>query len=222
MVISIIIPALNEEKNILQTLSSLQTFRQRGHEIILVDGGSTDSTESIAKPLCDIVLSTRKGRACQMHAGATASHGDVLWFIHADTIAPQNADHMIEKALTKKSWGRFDVTISGKSWLFRIIAVMMNLRSRITGICTGDQGIFVKKETYMRHGGYPDIPLMEDIAISKQLKKTELPACITIPMLTSGRRWDQKGVVKTMLLMWWLRFLYFIGVSPVKLSDIYK
>ena len=222
MKISVIIPVLNEEGYISQTLLCLQAMRQRGHEVIVIDGGSQDNTVNVATPLSDMVIRSEKGRAQQMQEGVAQSDGDALWFLHADTVTPDNADDIIKQALNKKYWGRFDIVITSKHKLLRLVGIMMNLRSCITGICTGDQGIFVKKETYNSIGGLSQIPLMEDIALSKNLKKIGRPACIQEVIYTSGRRWETYGIIRTILLMWTLRTLYFLGASPVFLKSKYK
>ena len=222
MKISVIIPVLNEARHISHTLSCLQSMRQRGHEIIVIDGGSDDHTLDIAAPLSDTVIQTGKGRALQMHAGVRQARGDVLWFLHADTICPENADNIIGNALKKNDWGRFDVVIMSQHRMLKLVSYMMNLRSCITGICTGDQGMFVKKEIYNNTSGFPAIPLMEDVALSKVLKRYGRPACVKETLQTSGRRWEEDGLIRTILLMWILRALYFIGVSPAALKSLYK
>ncbi|MDH5436192.1 MAG: TIGR04283 family arsenosugar biosynthesis glycosyltransferase [Gammaproteobacteria bacterium] len=222
MRISVIIPTLNECKHIAQTLLCLQVMRQHGNEVILVDAGSDDNTVEVATPLCDLVIITKRGRAHQMQAGINKSCGDVLWFLHGDTIVSENTYFLIQQALNKHLWGRFNVTINSQYKFLRLVAFMMNLRSCITGVCTGDQGIFVKKEIYTQVGGFPIIPLMEDIALSKKLKRLGRPACIKTSINTSGRRWESHGVIKTILLMWLLRMLYFFGKNPVSLKKYYK
>lgn len=222
MKISVIIPVLNEAGGIFQTLSNLQALRQRGHEVIVVDGKSHDDTMDIALPLSDAVIQVEKGRARQMQAGAELAKGDVLWFLHADTIAPQNADIVIKQVLDKKNWGWFNVVITSRFKLLKLVASIMNLRSSITGVCTGDQGMFIKTELFRQAGGFPLIPIMEDIALSKKLKKQGRPACVKEVLHTSGRRWEEKGIIRTVFLMWALRFLYFVGVDPKTLKHMYK
>lgn len=218
MKLSIVIPVYNEADNIVTSLQRLQACRQQGHEVIVVDGGSQDGTLSLAQGMADQIFSSEPGRAKQMNAGARQATGELLIFLHADTQLPDNAPALMLEALNSKThWGRFNVTLSGSHFLFRIIENMMNWRSCLTGIATGDQVIFVKRKIFEQAGAYPSIKLMEDIALSKQLKFFSKPACIKTRVITSSRRWQEKGLLRTMVLMWQLRFLYFIGVSPDKL-----
>ena len=222
--LSIIVPCLNEVANIERTLLPLQGLRQRGHEVILSDGGSTDNTTAMAALLCDKVISSEKGRATQMNTGAAHASGDLLLFLHADTVAPENLDEVIFTALnnSQKCWGRFNVKLSGSHWLFRIIAILMNLRSCLSGIATGDQGIFLTRHAFNKLSGFSDIPLMEDIELSKRLKKLSRPACIAQPcLITSSRRWEKNGILKTVLLMWSLRLKYFFGTPATDLAQQY-
>ena len=211
--LSVVVPALNEANGIRAALEALAPLRARGHEVIVVDGGSTDGTDRIALPLCDLFLNAPRGRAVQMNAGARAANGDVLVFLHADTRLPENI-FIPESAL----WGRFDVEIEGRHPLLKVVACTMNLRSRLTGIATGDQAIFVRREAFM---GFPEIPLMEDVAFSKSMKRRARPVCLRDTVLTSGRRWESRGVLRTVLLMWRLRLLYFLGAHPERLARIY-
>ena len=223
--LSIIVPCLNEATNIERTLLPLQALRTRGHEIILSDGGSTDTTREKAFQLCDKIISAKKGRANQMNTGAAQASGDILLFLHADTVGPQNIDEIIISALnnTNKCWGRFNIKLSGKHWLFRIIETLMNLRSCITAIATGDQGIFVSRQVFNRLSGFDNIPLMEDIELSQRLKKMCRPCCVTTAhLLTSSRRWEKNGIFKTVILMWSLRLKYFFGTSPAQLARQYN
>ena len=219
MKISVIIPAQNEAKNVGRLLNELQSCRDRGHEIIVVDGGSTDETVFIARPWVDKLLETGAGRATQMNAGASKANGDVLWFLHADSQLPENADELIVNALTNRAstWGRFDVRLSGRNPSLRMVEAMMNLRSRLTGIATGDQAIFISKDLFEKAGGFPDQCLMEDIEISKKLKKFQSPVSLHETLMTSSRRWEENGILKTILLMWMLRAAYFFGVPVDKL-----
>lgn len=225
MTLSIIIPCLNEASTIQATLQALQGIRRRGHEIILVDGGSRDNTLNLARPLVDKLLLSSPGRAVQMSTGGRHARGDLLWFLHSDTLVPEQADRLIEQTLSdsRYSWGRFDVRLSGKHPLFRMIEFMMNLRSRLTGIATGDQGIFIKRHCFTALDGYRNITLMEDIELSRRLKRQYgRPACIKTRLTTSSRRWEKYGIISTMLLMWRLRLAYFIGVNPDSLKQHFR
>ena len=222
MFVSIIIPVLNEEVSIKELLQQLQVYRQQGHEVIVVDGGSHDNTRSVADSLSDKVISSEAGRALQMNNGATQSRHEALWFLHADTLIPVNAIEQIQQALDKSGWGRFNVKLSGSHILFRIIETMMNVRSCIFGIATGDQGIFVKRKIFESINGYSNIPLMEDIDLSKKLKNRSKPVCLKESLTTSSRRWQENGILATVFLMWKLRFLYWFGVSADKLVVQYK
>ena len=221
MKLSIVMPMLNEAGGIVEALAALAPLRARGVEIIVSDGGSGDATVALARPLADIVVVAPRGRGRQMNAGAAASYGDVLLFLHADTRLPPDADALISDGLarTGRTWGRFDVRIAGAHRLFPVVAAAMNLRSRVTGIATGDQAIFTTKAAF--GPGFPDIPLMEDIAMTRRLKRIGPPLCIVAPVVTSGRRWEKHGVIKTILLMWWLRLAYFLGANPVRLARSY-
>lgn len=221
--LSIIIPALNEAAGIAQTLALLQGAREEGHEVILADGGSDDGTPERAAPLADRVLSSAPGRARQMNGGAAVASGDGLLFLHADTRLPPDGLGRVVAALAEgRPWGRFDVRLSGAHPLLRMVERMMNLRSRITGIATGDQAMFMSRESFDAVGGFPDIPLMEDIAISRSLKRFGRPACLRGPVVTSSRRWEQGGVMRTILFMWLLRLAYFLGADPARLAAAYR
>jgi rSAM/selenodomain-associated transferase 2 len=221
--LSVIVPALNEGTAITTTLMALQPLRTRGHQVIVVDGGSHDLTVELSRPLADRVMQAKAGRATQMRAGADVADGSVLWFLHADTIAPENADRLIAQALrlAPTGWGRFDVQLSQTRPLLKCVAWMMNQRSRLSGIATGDQGIFVRRRLYDDVGGFPEIPLMEDIAISRALRRHGRPASIRQPLVSSPRRWLAHGVFRTILHMWALRLAYFLGVSPERLAACY-
>jgi rSAM/selenodomain-associated transferase 2 len=159
-----------------------------------------------------------------MNAGAIQSQGEVLWFIHADTLVPEESEQLLLKALAAPDtvWGHFDVRLSGRHPLLKLIAHLMNLRSCLTGIATGDQGIFVRRAIFFAAGGYPDQPLMEEIALSKQLKQLGKPLCIKTPLVTSSRRWESHGILRTVLLMWRLRLLYWLGADPARLARLYR
>jgi rSAM/selenodomain-associated transferase 2 len=221
--ISVVMPVLNEAQGIEQALRALRPLRSAGHEVIVVDGGSSDGSAHLATRLADLVLSADRGRANQMNAGGRAAQGDVLLFLHADTRLPEGAAQLVLEALTssKRCWGRFDVRIDGRHWLMRLVGATMNLRSQLTGICTGDQAIFVRSDTFIECGGYPQIALMEDIELSRKLRRVSPPLCLHAPVQTSARRWERGGVARTIVLMWWLRLWYFFGASPSRLARIY-
>jgi rSAM/selenodomain-associated transferase 2 len=212
--LSVVVPALNEAAGIRAALEALAPLRARGHEVIVVDGGSTDGTREIAAGLCDRVLGAPRGRALQMNAGARAASGEWLVFLHADTRLP--AEFVIPES---SLWGRFDVRIEGRHPLLRVVAWSMNLRSRLTGIATGDQAMFVRREAFP---GFPEVALMEDVALSRLLKRRGRPTCLREKAATSGRRWESRGVLRTIVLMWSLRLLYFLGASPAYLARWYK
>jgi len=218
--LSLVIPCLNEADGISETLQALQPLRKRGCEIIVVDGGSTDTTATLAQAWANQVLQAAPGRARQMNAGAAAAKGEILCFLHADSRLPDGADNLIIDGLarSRRSWGRFDVHIAGSHPLLCLIAWMMNRRSRLTGIATGDQAMFMTRSLFEAAGRFPEIALMEDIAFSRQLKIYSRPLCIAHPLTTSGRRWEQHGVWCTIMLMWRLRLAYWLGADPDKLA----
>jgi rSAM/selenodomain-associated transferase 2 len=219
--LTIVLPVLNEAAIIVAALRALAPLRARGAEIIVADGGSRDGTAKLAEPFADRIVTVRRGRGAPMNAGAALGTGDALLFLHADTTLPDNADRLIEAALARRAWGRFDLRIAGSHPFLAVVARMINLRSRLTGIATGDQAIFVSREAFQRVGGFPELPLMEDIAISRRLKRLCRPFCIATPAITSGRRWEQNGVTRTILLMWRLRLSYYLGVEPALLAKLY-
>jgi rSAM/selenodomain-associated transferase 2 len=222
--LSIIIPTLDEAPIIAGTLQSLAGLRRSGHEIIVADGGSDDATVALARSLADRIVCSPAGRAEQMNAGARAAAGDVLLFLHADSRLPPQADCLILRGLASSdcAWGRFDVRIEGSHRLLRLVESMMNLRSRLTRICTGDQSIFVRRDAFVAVGGYPRQALMEDIAISALLRRVSAPLCLRERCLTSARRWESGGVLRTIALMWWLRMQYACGVAPTRLARAYS
>ena len=222
--LTIIIPVLNECGIIARLLASLAPFRERGVEVVVVDGGSKDGTLTAAGPAADRLIVAPCGRARQMNAGAAAVHGPVLLFLHADTRLPANADELILNGLaaTGLEWGRFDVRIEGASRWLPFIAWLMNLRSRVTGIATGDQAIFVTRRAFDALGGFPDQALMEDVELSSRLLRRGRPLCLRPPAVTSGRRWASRGVWRTIVLMSWIRLLYFYGVAPDRLARLYR
>lgn len=223
MRLSIIVPALDEAAGIAATLERLRPLRAVGHEVLVVDGGSADATAAVAAPLADRVLQAPRGRASQMNAGAAAASGDVLVFLHADTRLPAGADRLILDGLAARGrlWGRFDVRIEGTHPLLGVVAWLMNRRSRWTGIATGDQAMFARRDAFAAVGGFPPLALMEDVALSARLKRLGRPLCIRARVVTLGRRWERHGVLRTILLMWWLRLRYFLGASPERLAQAY-
>lgn len=220
--LSIIVPALNEANGIVDTLSALEPMRGRGAEIIVVDGGSEDRTADLARSYCDRLLLAPRGRAAQMNAGAAVAQGQILLFLHADTRLPVSADQLVRDGLSRnRVWGRFDVRITGTHPLLPIVATLMNMRSRVTGIATGDQAIFVDRHAFAAAGGFPNIPLMEDIVLSRRLKRLGRPLCLSTAVVTSGRRWETHGVLRTIVLMWCLRLAFFLGAKPAQLARKY-
>ncbi len=221
--LSVIIPCLNEADGIAESLRALALLRARGVEIVVVDGGSADNTAAVARPLADQVINAPRGRARQMNTGAAHARGDILLFLHADCRLPVAADGLIIDGLNRarKTWGRFDVTLAGRHPMLRVVGAMMNLRSRLTGIATGDQGIFVTRALFETAGRFPDIALMEDIALCKTLKAFGGPLALRHRIVASGRRWEKHGVLRTILLMWRLRLQYWLGANPDTLAKIY-
>jgi len=223
MRLSIIVPVLDEAGVIAAALDALAGLRAAGHEVIVVDGGSTDGTPDFAAPRADRVARAPRGRASQMNAGERLASGDVLLFLHADTRLPPRADGAVLDGLagSGRAWGRFDVRIEGAHPLLRVVAALMNTRSRWTGIATGDQAIFVRRDAFAAVGGFPSVALMEDIALSTALKRVSRPLCLRERVVTSGRRWESRGPVRTILLMWWLRLRFFFGAAPERLAQRY-
>ncbi len=224
MRLSVVVPVLNEEPGLAGILDRLQSWRAEGHEVIVVDGGSEDGSVAVARPRADLTLETSRGRAMQMNAGAKAATGDVIVFLHADTALPADAVPAIAAAMTAGAkWGRFDVTIAGRPPILRLVASMMNARSRLTGIATGDQAIFVDRTAFAAAGSYPPIALMEDIALSQRLKRCAgPPACLRQRAITSGRQWERRGPWRTIIMMWRLRLAYALGADPERLARIYS
>jgi rSAM/selenodomain-associated transferase 2 len=221
--LSIIIPVLDEAPRLPGLLAEL-VGPPAGVEVIVVDGGSRDRSHELAALAPGVrVVSSERGRARQMNAGARAATGEALLFLHADTRLPAGACEAIRRALGDpwSAYGRFDVRFDNPGALFRLIARLMNVRSRLTGICTGDQGIFVTRKAFERLGGYPEIALMEDIELTRRLKRVGRLASLELRVTTSARRWERDGVAHTILLMWTLRLLYFCGVGPERLARWY-
>ena len=228
MHLSIVIPVLNEAGGIAATLAAARAacaaYAGMDTEIVVVDGGSSDASRSIATASAVQIVDSARGRARQMNAGAAATSGDILLFLHADTLLPTDAVSAIAAALTAQQacWGRFDVQIAGRAAMLPVIAWCMNSRSRFTGIATGDQAIFVRRTAFAALGGFAEQPLMEDIALSRRLKQQATPCCLRQRVTTAGRRWEQHGVWRTIVLMWSLRLRYWLGVSPEKLQRLYR
>jgi rSAM/selenodomain-associated transferase 2 len=222
--LSIIIPCLNEAEGIAGTLAALAPLRTRGAEVIVVDGGSHDATVERAVPHADLAISTARGRGAQMNTGAARARGEILLFMHADTLLPEGADALIFEGLkrSRRGWGRFDVAIAGSHPLLRMIELQMNLRSRLTGVATGHQAIFVTRSLFTAAGGYPEIALMEDLALCGRLKHFGAPLCLSHRITTSARRWEKNGVLSTAWLSWRLRLAYRLGADPGKLATRYE
>lgn len=221
--LSVVIPVRNEVQALPGLLDDLCALRAAGAELIVVDGGSSDGTCAQVLGRADQLLRTSPGRALQMNAGAAVARGDYLWFVHADTRVSAAALNSLHQALGERPlWGRFDVRLSGPGLILRVIGTMINLRSRLTGIASGDQGIFVARERFEALGGYAPIPLMEDLQLCRRLRALARPRCLRPPLLTSSRRWQQHGVWRTVVLMWCLRLAYYSGVSPEKLARYYQ
>ena len=222
--ISVVVPVLDEAETIAQSLLPLQPLRGRGIEVIVADGGSRDATRCVAHPLCDRFVDASRGRARQMNAGARAASGRVLLFLHADTRLPSGWNRMVQGALGNedREWGRFDVRLDGVHPVLRIGERAMNLRSRLSGIATGDHAMFVARSAFQVVGGFPDIALMEDIALSRTLRARSRPVCLRAAVVTSSRRWERNGVVRTIVLMWRLRIEYALGADPDKLARLYR
>lgn len=215
----IVVPVLNEAPGLAARLLELERFRVRGAHLVVVDGGSDDASLQIARAHADIAFVAPRGRAAQMNAGAAACPADMLLFVHADTRLPADADTLVARALRGPfGWGRFDVRIDSRRPALRLVERAMNLRSRVTAIATGDQSIFVRHDLFRAVGGFPDIPLMEDIALSRRLLSHGPPACLRRRVVTSARRWERDGVWRTILLMWRLRAAFYLGADPARLA----
>lgn len=221
--LSVIVPVLNEAGCLPDTLARLQPMRRRGHQVILADGGSDDGSIRLAAPLVDDVVIGPAGRGRQMNQGASRADGDILLFLHSDTRAPVVVDRVVLTALGSSSgWGRFDIGLSGSHPLLRLVEFSMNLRSRLTRIATGDQGLFVSRDLFERCGGFSEQPLMEDIDLSRALKRLSRPLCLSQRLVTSSRRWEQRGILRTVTMMWYLRAAYFFGVPAEHLARRYN
>ena len=222
--LSIVMPVLNEAAGLPAGLQALAPFTARGAQVVVADGGSADATVALAQAAGAHVVAALRGRALQMNAGAQEARAGVLLFLHADTLLPHDADQLIAQALADGTavWGRFDVRITGQSPLLRMVAALMNLRSRWSGIATGDQAIFMTRAAFDAVGGFAAQPLMEDIEMCTRLRRLSRPACLRATVLTSGRRWETRGVWRTVLLMWRLRLAYWCGASPERLAALYR
>jgi rSAM/selenodomain-associated transferase 2 len=220
-VLSIVMPVLDEGERIGAAIDALAPLVARGAELIVVDGGSRDGTADRARACGAVVLEAPRSRSAQMNAGAASARGRSLLFLHADTRLPDGADELIVQALRTHAWGRFDVRIDGRHPMLRMVAAMMNLRSRLTGIATGDQAMFVTRAAFEQAGRFPQQPLMEDIELSARLRRVGRPACLAARATTSGRRWERDGAWRTILLMWRLRFDYWRGAPPAELHRRY-
>lgn len=219
---SIIIPVLNEAAQIAMRLQDLRVQLGSGWQIIVVDGGSTDDTVQQARAGCDQLVQSARGRSTQMNAGAAVAAGELLMFLHADTRLPVDFDVQMQMFLQSgRQWGRFDVQLDGDHPLFRVIAFMMNLRSRLTGIATGDQVFFMRREFFQQLDGFAPIPLMEDVEFSRRACRISRPWCSRAQVTTSARKWQQNGILRTVVLMWWIRLAYFVGVPPSVLHRWY-
>lgn len=229
MKISIIIPILNEEKNLPQLVSTLSKLTPQPNNIVIVDGGSDDDSVAVAQNSGLTIITAERGRASQQNTGAEYAiktyQPDLLLFLHADTQLPKNGLTLISEHFSDKDnhkfWGRFDVQLDSTHWLLKLVSFMINWRSRITGIATGDQAIFINANLFEQVNGFANIPLMEDVEICKRLRRLTKPICIKEKAITSARRWEKHGRVKTIVLMWRLRFEYWLGVSPDKLAVDY-
>jgi rSAM/selenodomain-associated transferase 2 len=221
--LTIVMPALDEAARIAGSLAALAPLRAQGVQFIVVDGGSRDGTLRRCEGAADVLLTAPRGRARQMNAGARAAAADALLFLHADTMLPPDALALVADALAHHAWGRFDVRIAGRSRWLPVVAALMNIRSRLTGIATGDQAMFMRREVFDAVGGFPDQALMEDIELCKRLRHhAGAPACLRAKVITSGRRWDERGAWRTIVLMWRLRWLYWRGVSADRLAAAYR
>jgi len=222
--LSIIIPVLDEAEILPRLLEQLAAARERGAEIIVVDGGSRDDSVALAEAGGAKVVHAERGRALQLQAGVDASSGEALWLLHADSdIDPLSDQHIVwSLAEYGRLWGWFSLRLASRSWLLRAVARAINVRSRLTGIATGDQGIFVLRSALLRIGGLPMQPLMEDVELCVRLKGLGPPQVLLKRITTSARHWQRRGVLPTVLLMWRLRLAYALGADPADLALRYR
>jgi rSAM/selenodomain-associated transferase 2 len=220
--LSVVIPTLNEQELIVALLQSLQPLRQAGAELILADGGSDDATVVLARPWVDHCVQSGPGRARQMNAAATVARGTWYWFVHVDTELPNDLVRALQSLReSRQRWGFCCIRLTGDEWYFRLIARMMTIRSRCSAVATGDQCLFVQAELFRELGGYEEIALMEDVALCKRLREVGRPLLLESTVISSSRRWRERGVIKTVVLMWALRLAYWLGVSPARLVKYY-
>ncbi|MGK0500022.1 MAG: rSAM/selenodomain-associated transferase 2 [Oceanicoccus sp.] len=220
--LSIIIPVINEADRLAKLLSDLRQRLPYSVEILVADGGSSDNSLAEANRLADKAVLCSRGRALQMNAAAEHAAGEWLLFLHADTQLPNEMAALLEQLSTRScDWGFFRVRLSGRQALLRLVERGMNLRSRLTHVATGDQCLFVRRSVFEQLAGFPELPLMEDVAMSKRLRAVSKPFIYATPVITSSRRWQQNGVIKTVLLMWLLRLAYFLGCQPRYLARLY-
>ena len=220
--ISIIIPTINEIENLSNLLDNIKKSKQVDNiEVVVVDGGSTDGTIEYADKYADLTISAQLGRASQLNAGAKVAQGKHFWFLHADSILDFNIFSQYLHVISSSDWGRFDIKINNPKLIYLLISSLINFRSRLSKIATGDQGIFISKELFYQVGKFPQLDLMEDVALSAKLKKHSSPFCSKLKIKTSARKWQKEGVLKTILLMWKLRLLYFFGVNTKTLARLY-
>lgn len=224
MKLTVIVPMLNEASGLPRLLSQLLPLQAAGHQVLLVDGGSDDGSLQLARQAGLTVIESPRGRARQMNAGAALANNEVLLFLHADTLLPAEAGRLVTHGMQNGQhvWGRFDVHIDGRPWMLRVVAFMINLRSRLSGIATGDQAMFVRRDVFERLAGFADLPLMEDVELSRRLRQVSRPLCLRQRVMTSGRRWETRGVWKTIFLMWRLRYAYWRGVPASELAKAYS
>ncbi len=220
--IAIVIPVRNEAAMLPQALQRLKAL-QGVDEIVFVDGESSDGSAALIQAAGFICLLSTAGRAKQMNMGTAQTKSEIILYLHVDTAISSSHISDIKKTYNQAfAYGRFDVSLSNKRLTYRIISFFINLRSCLSKVATGDQGIFVRRTMFEAVGGYPEIPLMEDIALTKALRRKGKVLCLRNKLETSSRRWEQHGVMRTVWLMWKLRFLYWLGVSPEKLAGMYR